>query len=347
MTNENNLESRPHGFSVISDTDMHDVITKSPEEDALFQAVFDSKWEQAKTLLLHPSNTDLANYKDMMGSTPLHWACSGNAPFEVIRGIYELNPDALLIQEDGGDGDTPLLRACQYASEEILTFLLETQPEAAFITGKDKSYPLHRLILWKRSPSIIQKVLQINPEAVNAEDSYSETPMQELFEAWKCDLGNCIHRLQDLRNGRDANGRFTVTGTLLYLVKTRVYGSIDDVQTTTLGPVHAALSLEEVPALFKILLIQTFPNHAMIADADGNLPLHIAASQKVNSVIIELLLNVYPQATEHRNNDGLTPLNLAKRAGGTADNLVLLAKASNISLRVVMRTRSRAYLSFA
>merc|ERR1712125_243195 len=125
------------------------------------------------------------------------------------------------------------------------------------------------------------------------------------------------------------------------------YGSIDDVQTITLGPVHAALSLEEIPTLFKMLLIQTFPNHAMIADSDGNFPIHIAASQKVNKVVVDSLLKIYPQAVEHRNNDDLTPLQLAKRAGGTADNLILLAKASNVSLRVVMRTRSRAYLSFA
>ena len=283
---------------------------------AFFQAVFDSNWDQVRTLL-RLGNVRFVSLKKTFRSSPMYWACCNDAPLDIIRNLYKMNPNALLIQEEADIESTPLLGACRYGSVEILTYLLDMQPEAAFICGKDKTFPLHRLIMWKRSPDIIRKILEINPSAVNAVDSFSESPMQVLYKTWEEDLKNCKNRPQDLKDGRDGIGSVTLIKTLLYLMKVHIHGEIDGEMTTEVTPIHAALLLDEVPTMLKILIIQTFPQNAKVADSDGNLPLHIAVRKKVSRQTVDFLLRVYPQAINCRNNEGITTLQIVREGRGT------------------------------
>jgi ankyrin repeat protein len=73
----------------------------------------------------------------------LHWACSTNAPLDVIKDILSVYPDAIKICDERL-GYLPLHFACYYkASIEIIEFLIQIYPESIQKIDKEGKVPLH------------------------------------------------------------------------------------------------------------------------------------------------------------------------------------------------------------
>jgi ankyrin repeat protein len=60
-------------------------------------------------------------------------------------------------------------------------------------------------------------------------------------------------------------------------------------------------------------LIKAYPKGVEISSTDGNTSLHFAVQYGQSKSIIEILLDAYPLALIQQNNDGETPLEIAKK----------------------------------
>jgi hypothetical protein len=80
---------------------------------------------------------------DDHGSTPLHIACWGNPPMEVVQALLQACPEAATDKDV--HGNTPLHVAASYpeTSPAIARAFLDVYPAAASITNKEGLTPLH------------------------------------------------------------------------------------------------------------------------------------------------------------------------------------------------------------
>eukprot|EP00591_Stephanopyxis_turris_P015455 CAMPEP_0195538496 /NCGR_PEP_ID=MMETSP0794_2-20130614/49559_1 /TAXON_ID=515487 /ORGANISM="Stephanopyxis turris, Strain CCMP 815" /LENGTH=202 /DNA_ID=CAMNT_0040672479 /DNA_START=1013 /DNA_END=1621 /DNA_ORIENTATION=- len=77
------------------------------------------------------------------------------------------------------------------------------------------------------------------------------------------------------------------------------------------------------------LIIRLHPEQLKEVDADGNLPLHIAAASSTftsinKTLIVKELLDAYPEGAKVRNNEGNLPLHLRSSSKGNVDDFDML-----------------------
>ena len=319
--------------------------SKPPEYSTLYRAVVYRDWETAKNLLTtHPNSLQLTEYSSSRrGETALHNACWWGGPVHIIKLFHQVNP-SLLMQLDN-QLRSPLRYACGYASKEVVEFLIDATPMAARLLDSDGLLPLHIAIKNRRSPSIIQKLVEAYPEAINQythclrslshdeddDEIDRKTPLQLLCMKWNDDLSANINHLEYLAKGMDCDGLSTLKGSLYSFLKTlfqTVQANIDDTNSDHLQhsfqfPLHQTIELDNeiLPPIFKeFIIIILCEQDASLKDSRGNLPLHLAAAQTgEESNLIPLLLDRYPEASAISNEEGRLPLSLAIESGKSWD----------------------------
>ena len=115
-------------------------------------------------VILERANPVDAHCVDDHGSTPLHIACGGCPPVEVVRAL--MDQEVLSLQDK--HGDTPLHIAVSNPEThvEVVQALLETCPEAAKVMNKEGLMPLHCACRYSSSNAeFISLLLEAHPEA--------------------------------------------------------------------------------------------------------------------------------------------------------------------------------------
>eukprot|EP00985_Skeletonema_marinoi_P026862 scaffold21216_cov88-Skeletonema_marinoi.AAC.1 len=107
------------------------------------------------------------------GLTSLHVVCMiKNVTQDIVRCVFQGNPDALLAQDEFGK--TPLFALCcnrrvdGTVAEEICSLLLETCPESAQCSTHDGHLPIH-FACRLRSPDFCCMLIQAYPESIQHE----------------------------------------------------------------------------------------------------------------------------------------------------------------------------------
>jgi ankyrin repeat protein len=114
-------------------------------------------------------NADEAYCLDDHDSTPLHIACWGNPPQEVVRALIEVYPQGL--KKKDVHGDTPLHIAVSNPATriELIQALVEAEPAAASIANREGLMPLHAACRYSPSnDEIISLLLETYPSAAKA-----------------------------------------------------------------------------------------------------------------------------------------------------------------------------------
>jgi ankyrin repeat protein len=120
----------------------------------------------------------------------LHWACSRNAPLDVLKVILDAYPDAIQIC-DSQKGYLPLHFACFYKSSlEILQFLIKVYPESIQQTDKLGKLPLHLSCsnttslsnAYSNTSDSIQFLYSLYKDGAFVTDIFGKVPAQYLRE---------------------------------------------------------------------------------------------------------------------------------------------------------------------
>ena len=115
-----------------------------------------------------------AEMVDEHGSTPLHIACWGNPPLEVIQALLSACPKT--VHEQDIDGNNPLHIAASHPdmSVSVVRALLETCPAAASVRNKEGLMPLH--MACRNAPKnepVIACLVEANPAALECRTKVS------------------------------------------------------------------------------------------------------------------------------------------------------------------------------
>lgn len=157
------------------------------EDSALYIALLNKQWDECRRLLMlgGRDGARLTSYVHNDGNTPLHEACYENAPVDIVKSIYEVGGDKQATKRNINHS-SPLHVACQYASEEVIFFLLDVAPQAATMEDDSGELPLHEALRCEREPSVVKRVFTVNPTAAYAANAEGWTPLEVLIDnGWK------------------------------------------------------------------------------------------------------------------------------------------------------------------
>ena len=125
------------------------------QDCALSDVIRSERWETCRELLQSNDALRLVQHQDDESNGPLHTACAWHAPADIIKSIYNVDPQQAVRQNYVGS--TPLHPSFWSASEDVLALLLNVAPQAAAVTDNGGWLSLHLAIRNRRSPSIIKK----------------------------------------------------------------------------------------------------------------------------------------------------------------------------------------------
>lgn len=301
---------------------------KRQRMETLVDLCWREEWTEAQQrALTHPEEASVSNNQ---GATPLALACREGAPSTCIQAILEASPQQLrrLLPSRG----TPLHEAivCEKVGSDVIQLLLEiderlqpTQERATLMQDVDGHTPLHLLIRRRSQTHIIwggdaqcmpllELLVKSYPAAVGIPDrgEYEEPP---LVMALKASLyAGADYESNDWVYPRVERRIHEMVQTML-----RHYPqAASRVLTGARGKytaLHSAVFHGRCSDTIQLLLeaeekTSDSPRAALLANTQGELPLHFAAMRGEPPRSIALLGDASPMAVLKRDASGLTPM---------------------------------------
>lgn len=299
-------------------------------EEEVYSLCCCRKWQEVESRVL--ANPALALTKDPKGATPLALACRAGAPVSCIKALLDAAPwhVRLLIPSRG----TPLHEAviCELVDLETVRLLLDADekivdgsPRATLMQDVDGHTPLH-LLIRRRSPGHIleednsewmaffELLVESCPEAAGVPDrgEYEEPPLvmalkAHLYAATSADDDELLYPRYEMRihemvnimlkhypqaasqTLEGARGQYTALHSAVF------HGRCSDTIQLLLQAEAETVSVEN-------------PKATLLANTQGEIPLHFAAMRGEPPRSIGLLGNAAPMAVQKRDTSGLTPL---------------------------------------
>lgn len=259
--------------------------TTHADSDALYQAIYDRKWEKVRALLLTSYAGELTRHVNKIGESTLYWACNNNAPIDVVERIHSLRP-SLILQRDKY-GFTPLHAACYGSSREVAEFLLRETPEAAAVAECDDWLPLHKAINQNRASPFVRNLLSVHPTAVHAVNRDGDTSLRRFLDIWGQKIERVYPRLEELPrcdlNGVDdyeSDGATEFERILSHLLMAHARGTVDNPSTSRSWNLsHEVVRHGPTVSIpFRITQVLLETSGVPRPDQDGNFVLHVACS---------------------------------------------------------------------
>jgi hypothetical protein len=117
-----------------------------------------ARMQQWTSILTHVTRKG-AKYCDADGLYPLHWACSGSPPLQVVQALLDVYPSAS--HKTDLEGSTPLHFATHYAAPiAVMELLLQAYPRAIKMQDKYGRTPLYHAVEKSLSIDVIKLLVQ-------------------------------------------------------------------------------------------------------------------------------------------------------------------------------------------
>jgi ankyrin repeat protein len=250
------------------------------------------------------------------GETPMFFAVKADSP-TTINLLF--GKGASLEQRDFL-GNTPVHTAIHYDARDALKTLIlhNANISAQNMSGKT---PLHEAARSSKTATIT--LLLDNGADINATDLTGKTPLIDAIQGQNVALVSLLLSrgasplIQEMY-GRNAYHEAVNTNNIDIINIIREAGGTPLARDTH-GRTPFSLVLDKDVSLIAAVL----GNDLNQADSDGNTPIHIAVSHKVNTEKLQLLINnKYP--VNRRNSEGVTPLLLSVKQGNKDLTRILL-----------------------
>ena len=302
---------------------------KRQRQESIHELCQERQWSEVRDrVLVQPEQARLLNKE---GSTPLALACRFGASARCIRALVDAAPENVrcLLSSRG----TPLHEAiiCESIGLDVIQILLETDenlegsPRAAVMQDVDGHTPLH-LLIRRRSPSHIlmgsnshwmpffELLVKSCPEASGVPDNgeYEEPPLVFALKANQYAAISADAESDDVIFPRiEMRIQEMVQIMLKYYPEaaSRVLKGARGQYTA----LHSAVFHGRCSDTIKLILeaeqkTSDKPKAALLANTQGEIPLHFAAMRGEPPRTIGLLGNAAPMAVLQRDTSGLTPL---------------------------------------
>jgi Ankyrin repeats (3 copies) len=279
------------------------------------------------------TDTIAAQHQDADGLLPLHWACSGGPPVEVIQGLLNAFPEGTGVVD--GDGSTALHFAAHYGgSVAVVETLLNNFPRAVSMLDKYGRSPLYHAVDKSASLEVLDTLIRADASMVTAPCLPNVTNLAQILRTQ--DNQSIEHRtplyLSWTMAMSDRQTRSKKSGRLWEKAQLLLRAAYINRETQTIyRMVHAAVAFDSyLPKDVILFAIELFP--ALLKEKDevsGQLPLAIAAGSRQRSSqrsqeLLQLLIRCFPQAARVSDFAGRYPLALALDSGKGWDNGVAM-----------------------
>jgi ankyrin repeat protein len=252
--------------------------------------------------------------------TALHMLCAMDAPLSCIKRCLSYNRDA--IHDTSSTLGSPIHYACYYnANIKIIRFIcgkfLDTMDTVLCKTNRAKRTPLHLACMM---------MLQ--------HDTDASTELVELLTS-ACSIATSVVDKDGMTPLHYAVSHQQPTLAIIEDL-TEVGPNAGIIQTTETRstPLHLALRNPATNSAMVQDLIVSCTQVLQIQDKDGNTPLHVAVEEQRSVTEIKLMLKLYPQAMNKKNQKGKVPYKLAKSVArkSNVDNDDIVQLLRSISL---------------
>ena len=282
--------------------------------------------QQWSTVVAHVNRKE-AKHHDGDGLYPLHWACSGGAPIEVVEALLQVYRRAA--RKVDGEGSTVLHFACHYgAPAAVVDRLLREYPNA---TRKQDTFgrtPLYHAVTKSANGEVMEKLIQADPSSITtachpAAVTASQVALNihsPLYLAWVVILRDRQARQQ--RSGKKWNkAQLLLEAAYFHHLETASSGKKKPDAETYFRMIPAVITMSSfLPHPVLELAIQAFPEQVREQDPiTGRLPLHMAASSMMEphraDNAFRHLLQAHPEAAVQLDTHRQTALVIAIESG--------------------------------
>jgi ankyrin repeat protein len=271
------------------------------------------------------------------GAFPLHLACK-RCDLEVVQFLVECFPEVLQYRDK--ERKFPLDHALEDNGIErtlVVEYLVQKNPVLLTFSDEEGRLPLHRVLRMGKRTFAYDKIVDILvdscPGSLLFQDGEGCTPLLQA-----CSESNSLSQVYSLvrkwpeqittqsnliTEPDEFNGEMlwsTLSSQSIRLDRVRQWTRLhpEVILTPDLQgrlPLHYAVvsSSEEVLEIVQFLLEQldSVDTALAIPDHHGRLPMHYAASSPFSDVVINYLMEIYPEGLTHADNDGRLPWHYA------------------------------------
>ena len=268
-----------------------------------------------------------AKYRDCDGLYPLHWACSGGPPTEVIDTLLKVYPSAACKHDK--EGSTPLHFATHYsASVSVVEAVLNTYPKAASMQDRYGRTPLYHAVEKSAGIDVLDHLIRANPSVITLpclQHGQRKLPMSRaiarrtpLYMAWSAVLLD--RKTKETKRGKKWEKAQLLLESAYKHMQIKKKGS--SAASTPYHFLHAAIELDiYLPEEVVSMAVTMHPEQLRTEEVGTKrIPLLQAAatnlfSRSRSDELIRLLLQHYPAAATARDVHGKSALQLAAESG--------------------------------
>lgn len=260
---------------------------------------------------------------DRSGMFPLHIACASGMNIENLEYLLDEYPEAICTTDN--NGRLPFHAACTRGSTttEVLDLLAEAFPEALRTFDKQGAVPLHIALQRKLPPEIILYLIDKEIGAVRTREA--STQMYPLHIAARAGADPTIlERIADIYpqaiDSTDSKGNtiFHLACTFRQLTVEFAEILLDRCDPDTVRkvnedqclPLHIAVQYRACWPVLR-LLIDLYPEALLCKDKKGNVPLHKAFQTSTEMFILVRLAQENHRQLSKRNQRGYRPVECA------------------------------------
>lgn len=317
-------------------------------------------------------NSKTISKRDGSGNTVLHFASEWKLPKSTFEFLIQKGCD---VNATNGNGETPLFSAAKADNPNSIDVLVQN---GAAVNARDNlgSTALHMAVRWNAisaAESLLNLGFDVNSQNVGGKTALDEAAVEgnvvmakmllsrgadpnvydmngnnSLFGAIRANHFDMVKLLlgakanpqsQDL-NGRSAYHEAAILGDKDTIVLLRSFGA-NPLARDKAGKTPLSIAFgQEREIMYAIL-----GSDKMIADSDGNTPVHIAIQEKVGVPILKSLIeNGFP--FDSRNSSGYTPLSVAISQNQKDAAELLLEKGANPFSEINSKGENSVSLSF-
>jgi ankyrin repeat protein len=269
--------------------------------------------------------------------------------------LLEASPPTAIVAQDS-QGWTPLHMALLYGAKDDICLLLIRRGGLGLLNeeGEYIGSPLHLACRHGASTTILKALLQANPNMAYQENETGTKPANLLWHQFRKQTGS-DYDIDDLQE-EHVHDLLHRMGWILDAARGRQFHhehqerNSSDYEQPSAVSLHDVIDLHSELRHFISIMIRLYPEQCRRRDAQGNLPLHVAASvqprQEVSASLasfrqvnmnnidpLDQLLHAYPLAANLPDGMGRLPLHLAVSSSRTwKTGIASLVQASPQSL---------------
>lgn len=268
-----------------------------------------------------------AKYRDSDGLYPLHWACSGGPPVEVVQILLQTYSSAA--KKVDYEGSTALHFASHYsASAAVMETLLKVFAKAVGMQDKYGRSPLYHAVDKAASLEVLKLLVKADPsmsitpclptEARSLPLTRATAVRTPLFIVWSAVVA-------DRQCRKDLRGRKWDKAQLLLEAAYQYMSDLNPSIPRSYRLLNSSIVMDVyLPEQVVALAILAKSDQLQERDERGQVPLALVASTRQYSPersheLVQLLLKSYPPAAMERDNKGRSSLTLAAESGKQLD----------------------------